>query len=129
MPFREIQKAVIMKEDKFLIILRSPSAPFFPEHWDFPGGKLEHGEDPKEGIAREILEETGLRATIGDVVGVYEMDLIPEVTHRYTVYVTSDVKGDTQLSFEHTAFQWATKDDILALPIEPYMKSYFEEHT
>jgi len=129
MPFREIQKAIVMRDDIYLIVLRSPKAEFFPEHWDFPGGRLEPNEDPKEGIAREILEESGLRATIGDVVGVYEMDLIPEVTHRYTVYATSNIEGDVQLSDEHTAFQWATKDDILALPIEPYMKSYFEEHT
>ena len=123
---KDIQKAVVMKDGKYLIILRSQNTKFFPGHWDFPGGKLEPDEDPKTGIAREILEETGLRAVIQDVVGVYEIDLVPEYQHRFIVYMTSDVDGDLRLSPEHTDFRWATKEEILQLPIEPYIRLYFE---
>ena len=52
-----VQKAIVKDKNNFLIILRSPSAKFFPEHWDFPGGKLEPNEEPFAGIEREVIEE------------------------------------------------------------------------
>ena len=55
-----VQKAVIKKGDKYLILLRPSDKKFFPDHWDFPGGKLDDGEDAIESLKREVLEETGL---------------------------------------------------------------------
>lgn len=72
---RLVQKAAIKKDDKYLILLRSSNAALFPNHWDFPGGKLEDGEDPVKGIEREISEETTLKAKALEVIGVYEFDL------------------------------------------------------
>lgn len=125
-----IQKAIIKKDDKFLIILRSPEAKYFPEHWDFSGGKLEPNEDPFTGIEREVIEETALKVKVLEVIGVYELDLdnAGKNTHRFTVYSTEIISGDVKLSHEHLEFKWATKEEILQLKIEPYMKFYFEEH-
>lgn len=39
--------------------------------WTQPGGGLERGERPEDGLRREILEETGFEARIGDFIGVY----------------------------------------------------------
>lgn len=127
MKFKEVQKAIIQKDDAYLVILRSSKSRFFPECWDFPGGKLEEGEDPKTGIAREIFEETGLRMIIGDIVRIYEVDLVPEHRHRYTVYATSGEIGDIVLSHEHTAYRWATKEELLKLPLHQVVKMYFDD--
>ena len=124
---KEIQKAVIKKGDKYLILLRSPEAVFFPLHWDFPGGKLEPGEDPKSGIEREVIEETELKVIARDVIGVYEM-VLKDIPHRFTVYSTETVSGEVNISHEHLEFKWATKDEILKMKIEPYMVSYFKEN-
>lgn len=41
-------------------------------YWSIPGGKLRHGESLSEGVSREMLEETGLRVRVGELVEVYE---------------------------------------------------------
>jgi 8-oxo-dGTP diphosphatase len=125
MRIKDIQKAIIVREGKYLILLRSPKAKFFPEHWDFPGGKLEENESPKEGIKREVIEETGLNVEIGEVVGIYEMNLEPDVVHKFTVYSVLEDTGEVKLSHEHTEFKWVTKDELLKLKVEPYIRQHF----
>jgi 8-oxo-dGTP diphosphatase len=45
------------------------------ELWTLPGGGLDHGEDPRDALLREIVEETGLDATVGDTAHVYSAHL------------------------------------------------------
>lgn len=45
------------------------------ELWTLPGGGLDHGEDPRDALLREIAEETGLRATVGETAHVYSAHL------------------------------------------------------
>lgn len=39
--------------------------------WTLPGGGLEGGEDPQHAVRREIREETGYRAAVGDLLGIH----------------------------------------------------------
>jgi 8-oxo-dGTP diphosphatase len=127
---KEIQKAVIKKGGKFLVVLRSPYTKHFPNHWDFPGGKLEQGESPEEGIKREILEETTLNADIDKIIGVYEMDIenAGYKTHRFSIYSTKNVFGDVRISQEHTDFRWVTRDELEKMKKEPYMDLFLKDN-
>lgn len=62
--------AVILRDD---LILLSRLAPTITpdELWTLPGGGLDHGEDPRAAVVREIREETGLDAEVGDTARVY----------------------------------------------------------
>ena len=39
--------------------------------WNLPGGALEHGEAPWDGVIREVREETGLEVEVSGLAGVY----------------------------------------------------------
>jgi len=124
-----IQKAVLKNGDKYLILLRSPKAPYFPLHWDLPGGTLEKNEDPLFGIIREVKEETALDIKPIEVVGVYEFDLknAGTITHRFTLYSTETLSGELKISSEHIDQRWATKEEILQLPREPYFDLFLKK--
>ena len=52
--------------------------------WSLPGGRLELGETLEAGLAREMLEETGLEVEVGPVVDVFDRILLdPERKVRY----------------------------------------------
>ncbi len=56
--YRTSIKALILDEDKKFLLTKAESG-----KWDFPGGGLDWGEDPREGIIREIREEMGIETT------------------------------------------------------------------
>jgi 8-oxo-dGTP diphosphatase len=60
--------AVILHEDKVLLVRRGQSPSF--GKWSLPGGLVELGETTTEAIAREILEECGIKIRVVDVAGV-----------------------------------------------------------
>lgn len=57
--FRIAVKAFIVKDQKALLIKRRPDDVHNPGKWDIPGGRLEPGENPLDGIKRECKEEVG----------------------------------------------------------------------
>ena len=66
--------AVILREREGRVeILLSRLAPRVSraELWTLPGGGVDHGEDPRDALIREVHEETGLAATVGDRARVY----------------------------------------------------------
>jgi 8-oxo-dGTP diphosphatase len=66
--------ALIIRDDQILLT-RLASRISADEKWHLPGGGLDHGENPRAALVREIREETGLDAQVGDTARVYSAHL------------------------------------------------------
>ncbi len=64
--------AVIIRDDRILLARLAPRISAAPL-WTLPGGGLDHGEDPRVAVVREVHEETGLDVTISATAHVYSM--------------------------------------------------------
>lgn len=56
--YRVSVKGIVIDEDRRILLAREDSG-----KWEMLGGGLDHGEDPRECLKREIAEETGLKVT------------------------------------------------------------------
>lgn len=61
---KQVVAALIIRESKILICQRTEDQAL-PLKWEFPGGKVEHGEDLRDALRRELDEELGIDAVIG----------------------------------------------------------------
>ncbi len=88
MPTTVVVAAVIEKDGSVLIGQRRRDDRH-PLKWEFPGGKVEDGETPSEGLRRELQEELSIQAEIGPELSQYEFQY-PErppvllIFHRVT---------------------------------------------
>ncbi len=64
--------AVIVRDDQILLSRLAPQISR-KALWTLPGGGLDHGEDPRAAVLREVWEETGLEAHVADGARVYSM--------------------------------------------------------
>jgi 8-oxo-dGTP diphosphatase len=62
---KRVVAALIVKDGKLLVCQRTRHQTM-PLKWEFPGGKIEEGEQPRDALRRELDEELGIVATVGD---------------------------------------------------------------
>ncbi len=126
-PYGLTVRAVIFNsEGRILLLQRSFRSRNYPGKWEFPGGKVDPGERFDDAMVREVLEETGLRATIKRFIGATEARL-PHV-NAIQLVMEVDASGDVVISHEHEGFKWVPLSDILVLDmvdwVVPFAKQY-----
>jgi 8-oxo-dGTP diphosphatase len=62
-----VSAAVLVEGGRVLLTQRKRGS-HLEGAWEFPGGKVEPGEDPRDALARELREEIGVDAVAGDIV-------------------------------------------------------------
>lgn len=78
--------------------------------WEFPGGKIEEGETPKEALKREIMKELDTEIKVGKLIDTIEYDY-PTFHLSMDCFWCEIVKGELVLK-EHEAARWLTREQL-----------------
>jgi len=107
---KRVVAGLIVKDGKLLVCQRTRHQTM-PLKWEFPGGKIEEGEQPRDALRRELEEELGILAGVGDEV--------KRIQHEYPnggmVELRFFVVRDYQREIENRIFrdiQWAVPKDL-----------------
>lgn len=82
----------------------------FKDGWEFPGGKIEEGETPKEALKREIREELETEIAVGEILDTIEYDY-PAFHLSMDCFWAEIVSGNLILK-EHEAARWLSKEEL-----------------
>jgi 8-oxo-dGTP diphosphatase len=106
---------VIVDDDRVLLIKRKYEP--LALRWSIPGGALEVGEPLETGVARELLEETGLIVRVGPVIEVFDRILLDEagrVKYHFVLvdYLCLPIGGTLQAGDDVSEAEWAPFDAL-----------------
>jgi len=120
---------VLIEEGRTLLIKRG-SEPLLGQ-WSIPGGTLELGESLQEGVAREMLEETGLEVRVLDMIEVFDrIFLEPEAKivngkarpkYHYVIvdYLCERLNGTAKAGSDVTDIAFAAEEELESFHLTP----------
>ncbi|MFR1759194.1 MAG: (deoxy)nucleoside triphosphate pyrophosphohydrolase [Christensenellaceae bacterium] len=101
-----VAAALILRGDRILIAQRETLL------WEFPGGKIETGEDPRDTVRRELQEELGLQVEVGPVFDVIH-HAYPQRTVTMLLYLCGLPGGQVPRCLDGPVdVQWVTPDQL-----------------
>lgn len=120
-----VKVAAAIIKDKNRIFTTQRGYGEFKDGWEFPGGKIEENETPKEALVREIKEELDTTIAVGELIDIVEYDY-PDFHLSMHCFLCSIVSGDLILK-EHEASRWLTKDELWSVEWLPADLSLIEK--
>ena len=112
----DVTAAILVKNGKVLVAKRK-STDKLPDKWEFPGGKIEPDETPRDCLAREMQEEFGITVSVGDFLGesVYHYD---HGSIRLLAYRTCWREGNFCLK-DHADYAWVRVNQLSDFDFAP----------
>jgi 8-oxo-dGTP diphosphatase len=113
---------VVIEDGRALLIKRG-SEPLLGQ-WSIPGGTLELGESLQQGVARELLEETGLEVQVLDMIEAFDRIFLdpaasnagdrsrPKYHYVIVDYLCERLAGDAKAGSDVTDIAYAREDEL-----------------
>ena len=112
--FLDVVAAVVVRDGRYLLG-RRPEEKRHGGLWEFPGGKLDEGEDAADAARRELAEELSLQVvSVGSALHSLRDSASPFVIHFHPVVV----KGEPQ-ALEHSEVGWYGVDEMAGMVLAP----------
>lgn len=122
---KTVKVAAAIIKDKNRIFTTQRGYGEFKDGWEFPGGKIEENETPKEALVREIKEELDTTIAVGELIDIVEYDY-PDFHLSMHCFLCTIASGDLILK-EHEASRWLTKDGLWSVEWLPADLSLIEK--
>ena len=107
---KRVVAAVIEQKGRLLVCQRTRHQTM-PLKWEFPGGKIEEGEQPRDALRRELEEELGIHAKVGDEIARVQHVYPNGVTVELRFFIVREYDGE----MENRIFrdlQWSAPKDL-----------------
>jgi ADP-ribose pyrophosphatase YjhB (NUDIX family) len=114
--------AVIVQAARVLLVRRD-TEPLRGE-WSVPGGMLELGEKLRDGVRREVQEETGMDVETGEVLDVFDSiftDVLGRTQYHYVLidYLCRPLVGEARAGSDVSDVRWVSADALAAMGLRP----------
>lgn len=113
--------AIINKEKEILLIKRRENDVHYPGGWEFPGGRVEIGEDPFEGFKREVKEETNLKINLIKPIKVKYFIRDDGQKILMTTFLCKALNKEIKLSDEHTEYAWLNLEKAEKIIVKEFL--------
>jgi 8-oxo-dGTP diphosphatase len=103
--------AALIEKDGLLLVCQRTRHQTMPLKWEFPGGKIEEGEQPRDAMRRELEEELGIVATVGDEIARIQHEYPNGGVVELRFFVVRDYQGE----IENRIFRdirWSAPQDL-----------------
>ena len=102
-------------EGRILVAQRPYSEVTYKSYkWEFPGGKVEENEGPKEALRREIREELDCEIIVGNKLGKLEY-LYPDFKLNMDIYLCELKEKNQPRAIEHNQIKWISLEEMDSL--------------
>lgn len=103
--------AAVIERDGLILIGQRIAGGRHPLKWEFPGGKVEPGEEPRAALARELREELAIDARIGEEITRYDVRYGDGPVLRLIFYRVAGFEGEP-VNLDFTQIVWERREKL-----------------
>lgn len=119
--------AAVIECDGKVLVCQRRRGDTFELRWEFPGGKVKQGESSKEALRRELMEELGVDAEVGEELF--------RTQHRYAemsepielIFLASKVEAGAMRNQVFESMEWRTPETLPELDFLPADREFVEK--
>ena len=110
----EVVAGVIFRGGRVLVARRARGE--LSGKWEFPGGKVEPGEEPRASLRRELQEELSINVSVGPMVCTYRFDY-PGFPIVLNVFLCTRWEGAPKAGDDHSELVWVSPRELEAVDL------------
>mgnify|MGYP000352537581 CR=1 FL=1 len=109
--------AAIIERDGKILLAQRPLHADQSGMWEFAGGKVESGESQPEALFRELREELGIDALLGQYVASHQREVSQRLINLHAWHVPA-FRGELTAHY-HSALAWCTPEEAFGYALAP----------